>query len=60
MAIEGDTRHLRVWGIETDSFDEDRIRYFESLMTQGNGYLGVRGAFEERLPEVDCPLILVA
>jgi kojibiose phosphorylase len=60
LAIKGDTRHLRPWGIETDSLDPDWVKYFETIMTQGNGYLGTRGSFEEPCPGESGPLTLLA
>jgi len=47
LAIEGDIGHLRPWGIQTDSLDPDAFKYFETVLMQGNGYLGTRGSFEE-------------
>lgn len=62
LAIEGDIRHLRSWGIETYGVDTDSFKYFETVLMQGNGYLGVRGAFEEASgPDgKNAPLTLIA
>ncbi|MGE5583548.1 MAG: glycoside hydrolase family 65 protein [Bacillota bacterium] len=35
------------WLIRENEFDPTRMRYYESIFTLGNGYLGVRGVFEE-------------
>ena len=37
----------RRWMIIEDELKLDRMNYYESLFTLGNGYLGSRGAFEE-------------
>jgi len=62
LAIEGDIRHLRPWGIQTDSLDPDAFKYFETVLVQGNGYLGTRGSFEEiaAADGKNAPLTLVA
>lgn len=31
-----------------DRFDAKKMRYFESVLSQANGYMGIRGNFEER------------
>jgi alpha,alpha-trehalose phosphorylase len=38
------------WQIEQEGFDPAREHAMESLFTVGNGYLGVRGAFDQSLP----------
>ncbi|MBC9720557.1 MAG: hypothetical protein H9W82_03995, partial [Lactobacillus sp.] len=35
------------WLIETDQLDRKNLRLVESIVSQGNGYMGVRGNFEE-------------
>ena len=40
-----------LWTISESSFDPTRLRHNETVFTQGNGYLGTRGAFEESYPE---------
>ncbi|CEG25690.1 glycoside hydrolase family 65 protein [Bacillus sp. B-jedd] len=44
------------WKINTDSLQENELLNEESLFFTGNGYLGVRGNFEENLP-IDYPSI---
>src|SRR5574340_45438 len=39
-----------LWTISEPSFNPNRIRHNETVFTQGNGYLGTRGAFEEYYP----------
>ena len=36
------------WILAEDGFDEERLNKYEAIFCQGNGYLGVRGALEER------------
>lgn len=38
------------WLVIEDSFDPTKIHHSETVFTIGNGYLGTRGAFEERYP----------
>jgi alpha,alpha-trehalose phosphorylase len=38
------------WGIEQEGFDPVREHGVESILTVGNGYLGVRGALDAPLP----------
>ncbi|MDD4578574.1 MAG: glycoside hydrolase family 65 protein [Anaerolineaceae bacterium] len=38
------------WKITETSFDPQRQRHFETVLTQGNGYLGTRGTFDEYYP----------
>jgi len=40
-----------LWTISESSFNPERIRHNETVFTQGNGYLGTRGAFEEFYPD---------
>ena len=39
-----------LWKITETSFDPKRLRHFETALTQGNGYLGTRGTFDEYYP----------
>ena len=39
-----------LWTISESAFEPRRIRHNETVFTQGNGYLGTRGAFEEFYP----------
>ncbi|WP_133120395.1 glycoside hydrolase family 65 protein [Companilactobacillus nuruki] len=43
-----DTDKRNSWYIGTDNFDTMMINKIESVMFQGNGYLGIRGVSEER------------
>lgn len=36
------------WILAEDGFDEECLNKYEAIFCQGNGYLGVRGALEER------------
>lgn len=36
-----------LWCIEENKFDLETNKHFEGLFTQGNGYMNVRGSFEE-------------
>lgn len=61
MAKLADTSHLRGWKIVTEDTDPSHIKYYESLFTLGNGYLGVRGSYEEAVTnDFNEPLILMA
>ena len=40
-----------VWHVKETGFNSDHIKYYESVFTLGNGYLGTRGSFEEKLSE---------
>ena len=40
----------RLWCITEEKFSIDTNKHFEGLFTQGNGYMHVRGTFEEGLP----------
>ena len=35
------------WLIERDGFDLEKINYYETILTIGNGYLGTRGSLED-------------
>ncbi|MDV3428069.1 MAG: glycoside hydrolase family 65 protein [Bacillota bacterium] len=35
------------WNIIEDGFNKDSVRLFESIMSLGNGHMGIRGNFEE-------------
>lgn len=60
-AGKADTSHLRGWKIVTDDVDLSHLKYWESVFTLGNGYLGVRGSLEEaRTDESNEPLTLIA
>lgn len=39
------------WLITETTFDPDKLHHKETVFTIGNGYLGTRGAFEERYPD---------
>jgi kojibiose phosphorylase len=41
-----------LWCIEDPGFNEDSSKYYEGLLTQGNGYMHVRGSFEEGVRSV--------
>lgn len=38
-----------LWCIKEDSFSNETSKHYEGLFTQGNGYMHVRGSFEEGL-----------
>lgn len=58
---KADTSHLRGWKIVTDDVDLSHLKYWESVFTLGNGYLGVRGSLEEaRTGDYNEPLTLIA
>lgn len=38
------------WKLSTHVFNEGDIRLYESLTSIGNGYMGMRGNFEEGFP----------
>ncbi|NPV09781.1 MAG: glycoside hydrolase family 65 protein [Anaerolineae bacterium] len=42
--------HERAWTLCQSRFEPDRLHYYESIMTVGNGYLGSRASFEEGHP----------
>lgn len=50
--------HDRLWTIREYPFHPERLRYYESILTIGNGYLGTRGSFEERYSG-DSPATLI-
>lgn len=37
------------WLLTEECYDADRCKYYEGLFTQGNGYMHVRGSYEEGL-----------
>lgn len=39
-----------LWTISESDFNPNRLQHNETVFTQGNGYLGTRGAFEEFYP----------
>ena len=45
---ERDLKHC----IYDPGFNEDSAKYYEGLLTQGNGYMHVRASFEEGLKSV--------
>ena len=60
-AEKADTSHLRGWKIVTYDVDLSHLKYWESVFTLGNGYLGVRGSLEEaRTDGSNEPLTLIA
>jgi trehalose/maltose hydrolase-like predicted phosphorylase len=40
----------RNWMVVEESFEPERVAHFETIFTQGNGFLGTRGSFEEFYP----------
>lgn len=38
------------WVVTEGTFEPARVSHFETVFTQGNGYLGTRGSFEEYYP----------
>jgi kojibiose phosphorylase len=46
-----DLTRASTWRVTEASFMPNRQHHRESIFTQGNGYLGTRGSFEERFPE---------
>jgi kojibiose phosphorylase len=46
-----DLTQASTWRVVESTFQPERQRHRESIFTQGNGYLGTRGSFEERFPE---------
>ncbi|HSN93734.1 MAG TPA: glycoside hydrolase family 65 protein, partial [Anaerolineaceae bacterium] len=38
------------WMVLEENFDPERVAHFETVFTQGNGFLGTRGSFEEYYP----------
>jgi beta-phosphoglucomutase len=49
MNIQGNSRHFLYtdWILIETQFDPDQVQAKEAVFTIGNGYLGVRGSFEE-------------
>jgi trehalose/maltose hydrolase-like predicted phosphorylase len=41
----------RLWSIKEYPFHPEKLRYYETIFTIGNGYLGTRASFEERYEE---------
>ena len=37
----------RLWSIKEYPFHPEKLRYYETIFTIGNGYIGTRGSFEE-------------
>lgn len=48
----------RLWTIKEYPFIPEKLRYYETIFTVGNGYLGTRGSFEEGY-EGDIPATLI-
>ncbi len=48
----------RLWQIDEFPFHPERLNYYETIFTIGNGYLGTRGTFEEGCPG-DIPATLI-
>ena len=42
------------WAVTEDKFSPQRNMYNETIFTLGNGYIGMRGSFEEGLAGADC------
>jgi len=38
------------WMVVEESFEPERVAHYETVFTQGNGFLGTRGSFEEYYP----------
>lgn len=43
-----DLTYAATWRVSESAFDPDQQHVMESILTQGNGYLGTRATFEER------------
>jgi len=41
---------VELWTITESMLNPEQLSHMETVFTQGNGYLGTRGAFEERYP----------
>jgi kojibiose phosphorylase len=48
----------RLWSIKEYPFQPEKLRYYETVMTVGNGYLGTRATFEEGF-DGDAPATLI-
>ncbi len=48
----------RLWSIKEYPFHPEKLRYYETIFTIGNGYLGTRASFEERY-DGDSPATLI-
>lgn len=46
-----DLTYATTWRVSEARFEPNHQHQFETVFTQGNGYLGTRGTFEERFPE---------
>lgn len=61
MRKPANASHLRDWNIVSEDTEPAHRKYYESIFTLGNGYLGVRGSREEdRLDDNSQPLTLIA
>lgn len=61
MARIKGTSHLRGWKIVAEDIDPSHGKYYESVFTLGNGYMGVRGSYEEAVTgPFSEPLTLIA
>lgn len=51
---------IHAWKLSTHAFNEGDIRLYESLTSIGNGYMGMRGNFEEGFSgdsHTECPVL---
>jgi trehalose/maltose hydrolase-like predicted phosphorylase len=48
----------RNWSVQEAPFNPSKLGHHETIFTIGNGYVGIRGSFEEGYPE-DQPLFLI-
>lgn len=51
---------IHAWKLSTHAFNEGDIRLYESLTSIGNGYMGMRGNFEEGFSgdsHTGCPVL---
>jgi trehalose/maltose hydrolase-like predicted phosphorylase len=49
---------MRLWMIKEYPFHPEKLRYYETIFTIGNGYIGTRASFEEGF-EGDAPATLI-
>ena len=49
--MDGEFLRIEDYRIIQDTFSEDENKYYEGILTQGNGYFHVRGSFEEGLAD---------
>lgn len=49
--MDGEFLKIEDYRIIQDTFSEDENKYYEGILTQGNGYFHVRGSFEEGLTD---------